>query len=194
MAYFPAFLKLDNRSVLLVGGGKIATEKLEKLIDFTHRITIVAPDVSERIEQIAHDLAIPIHRRPFVMDDLEGSFLVVVAVDDLVLQRTIYEACQDRHILCNSVDSVDYCDFIFPSYTKRGDLTIAFSTSGVSPSLAKYLRRAIEKMIPDSIEDFLNELKTLRASLPKGKARMQRLDRKAKTYIQKHFEGEDDVL
>jgi precorrin-2 dehydrogenase/sirohydrochlorin ferrochelatase len=93
-------------------------------------------------------------------------------------------------MLCNSVDSVDYCDFIFPSYTRKGALTVAFSTSGISPSVAKYLRRAIERTIPDSIADFLEEMKTLRASLPKGKERMKLLDAKAKAYIDKIFNKE----
>ena len=187
LAYFPAFLKLDGRKVLLIGGGKIAAEKLEKLLDFTRDITIVAPEISEPVERAAHEYDLTLHSRPFEMNDLKDNFLVIVAVDDLNLQKTIYEACHTRHILCNSVDSVDYCDFIFPSYTKKGDLTVAFSTSGVSPSVAKYLRRAIESSIPDSIADFLKEMKCLRASLPKGKERMKRLDAKAKAYIEQIF-------
>ncbi len=187
LAYFPAFLKLDDRKVLLVGGGKIAAEKLEKLLDFTRDVTIVAPKISEPVKKAVHENHLTLHSRPFEMNDLKGHFLVIVAVDDLSLQKSIYEACQDRHILCNSVDSVDYCDFIFPSYTQKGDLTVAFSTSGVSPSVAKYLRRAIERSIPDSIADFLEEMKRLRASLPKGKERMKLLDAKAKAYIERLF-------
>ena len=190
MAYFPAFLKLNDRRVLLVGGGHIAGEKLEKLLDFTTEITVVAPEISDDIEAAAKTHGLTLHRRPYRPGDLEEVFLVIVAVDDLTLQKEIYESCQDRHILCNSVDSVDYCDFIFPSYTRKGDLTVAFSTSGVSPSVAKYLRRAIECVIPDSIADFLQEMKQLRASLPKGKERMRLLDEKAKAYIEKLFEKE----
>ncbi|WP_456486109.1 precorrin-2 dehydrogenase/sirohydrochlorin ferrochelatase family protein [Hydrogenimonas sp.] len=191
MAYFPAFIKLDNRKVLLVGGGHIATEKLEKLVDFTNEITIVAPEISEEIESIANERGIICHRRTYRHEDLNDIFIVVVAVDDMALQKEIYEACQSRHILCNSVDSVDYCDFIFPSYTKKGSLTVAFSTSGISPSVAKYLRRAIEKVIPDSISDFLEEMKTLRKSLPKGKERMKLLDDKAKEYIDNLFDKKE---
>ncbi len=187
MAYFPAFVKLDNRKILLVGGGYIAGEKLEKLLDFTQDITIVAPEISKEVEAMAADHHLAIHRRPYRPSDLQNIFVVIVAVDDLALQKEIYDTCQSRHILCNSVDSVDYCDFIFPSYTKKGALTVAFSTSGISPSVAKYLRRAIERIIPDSIAEFLEEMKALRASLPKGKERMRLLDEKAKAYIDNLF-------
>ncbi|WP_353663084.1 bifunctional precorrin-2 dehydrogenase/sirohydrochlorin ferrochelatase [Hydrogenimonas sp. SS33] len=190
MAYFPAFVKLDNRKILLVGGGRIAGEKLEKLLDFTEDITIVAPDIAGPVRTLAQAHGLTMHERPYRPDDLEGVFLAIVAVDDLELQKAIYDACQSRHTLCNSVDSVDYCDFIFPSYTKKGDLTVAFSTSGISPSVAKYLRRAIESVIPDAIADFLQEMKALRASLPKGKERMRLLDAKAKAYIEKLFNKE----
>jgi len=187
LAYFPAFIKLDHRKILLVGGGHIAGEKLEKLLDFTADITIVAPDISEAVETTARTHGLTIRRRPYRPEDLEGVFVAIVAVDDLALQKEIYDACQSRHTLCNSVDSVDYCDFIFPSYTKKGALTVAFSTSGISPSVAKYLRRAIETVIPDSIAQFLEEMKALRASLPKGPERMRLLDAKAKDYIEKLF-------
>lgn len=190
MAYFPAFIKLDGRKILLVGGGYIAGEKLEKLLDFTDDITVVAPEISEDVRGMIEGHGLTFHRRPYRPEDLEGVFVVIVAVDDLSLQKEIYSACQSRHILCNSVDSVDYCDFIFPSYTRKGALTVAFSTSGISPSVAKYLRRAIETVIPDSIADFLEEMKALRASLPKGKERMRLLDEKAKAYIEKLFNKE----
>jgi precorrin-2 dehydrogenase/sirohydrochlorin ferrochelatase len=81
------------------------------------------------------------------------------------------------------VDSVDYCDFIFPSYIKNGDLTIAVSTSGASPAVAKHLRRFLEHIIPSSISKFLQEMKSLRSTMPKGKERMEFLDEKAKEYF-----------
>ncbi len=81
------------------------------------------------------------------------------------------------------MDSVDYCDFIFPSYVKKDDLTIAISTSGASPAMAKHLRMYLQNLIPEGISDFLKEMKDLRKTLPKGKDRMKMLDKKAEDYI-----------
>jgi len=193
LAYFPAFIKLDGRSVLVVGGGNIAGEKLEKLLDFTNEITVVSPQLAETSKRLIEDAGLTYLQRPYESGDLEDFDIVIVAVDNLQLQKEIYEACQSRHTLCNSVDSVEYCDFIFPSYTKKGALTVAFSTSGISPSVAKYLRRSIEKIIPDSIAEFLEEMKDLRSTLPKGKERMKLLDEKARNFIEKLFEKDRDV-
>jgi len=113
--------------------------------------------------------------------------LVIVATDSIELQKTIFLEAKTKKILCNSVDSIEYCDFIFPSYIKKEKLIISFSTSGISPALSKYLRRAIEKAIPLNIEKFLKKIKYLREKLPKGKERQKILDKLAKEYIEKHF-------
>ncbi len=190
MTYFPAFVKLDGKKILIVGGGHIAGEKLEKLLDFTRELTVIAPEVGEATQRMVDEHRLTLKRRTYREGDLEGFDIAVVAVDDLGLQKTVYDACRSRGILCNSVDSVDYCDFIFPSYTKKGPLTIAYSTSGISPSLAKYLRRAMERLIPDSVTDFLEEIRQLRQTLPKGKERMKLLDEKARAYVDKLFKKE----
>ncbi len=190
--YFPAYLNLKNKKVLVVGGGKIAGDKISHLLDFTNDITVIAPKIEKRVENFIDEHSLTYLQREYKNGDIEGFFVVIVAVDSLNLQRRVFEEAKDKKVLVNSVDSVEYCDFIFPSYIKRGDLTISFSTGGASPSLAKYLRRAIEKIVPDGIEDFLQELKAIRNSMPKGKERMQILDKKAKEYIKRHF-GREDV-
>ena len=190
MAYFPAFLDLNGKRTLIIGGGKIAGDKLSHMLDFTRDITIVAPQIDERVAALIERYDLQFHKRAYKRGDCRGYFIVIVAVDDLNVQKEVYEECQEIGALCNAVDSVEYCDFIYPSYIKEGDLVIAFSTSGASPSLAKYLRRAIQKLLPKDIADFIGELKAIRQTLPKGKERMQLLDQKAKAYIQKIFKEE----
>jgi len=183
MAYFPAFLKLDQRKILIVGGGKVAYEKLDHLLDFTHDIEVIAdtfsPQMSERIE--AEGL---IHReRVYHEGDIKAFSIVVVAVDDIPLQAAIFQESKKYGCLCNAVDSVDYCDFIFPAYVKRDKLTIAISTSGASPAFAKHLKRYLYDLIPSGVATFLDEMKELRSTLPKGKERMKMLDKRAEDYI-----------
>ncbi len=188
MSFFPALLNLKDQKIVVIGGGKIATDKVGHLLDFTNNITIVAPAiVDERLHTYIQEHNLHYIPRAYEKGDIQSFFIAIVAVDDIALQKAIYEECQEHKVLCNAVDSIEYCDFIFPSYIKEGDLIVAFSTSGASPALSKYLRRAIQKLLPNDIAEFLQKLKSLRSTLPKGKERMQLLDGKAKEYIQKHF-------
>ena len=190
MSFFPAFINLENRKVLIVGGGKIAGDKISRLLEFTKDITIISPKIEKRVEEFIEKYSLKYLKREYRQGDLEGFFVVVVAANDIDLQKEIFLESKNKKILINSVDSVKYCDFIFPSFIKRGDLTIAFSTSGASPSFSKYLKRAFEKLLPKDIEDFIKKLKEIRSSMPKGKQRRELLDRISKEYIEKNFKGD----
>lgn len=185
MSYFPAFIQLENKKILIVGGGKVALEKLEKLLDFTADISLIAnkfsPEMSLQIEK--HTLIF--QERSYAVGDLKEYSIVIVAVDSLELQREIFEESKSYKCLCNCVDSVEFCDFIFPSYIKKDDLTIAISTSGTSPAFAKHFKKYLTNLIPEGVSLFLQEMKTLRRTLPKGKERMKMLDKKAKDYVSK---------
>jgi len=186
MAYFPAFIKLDNMDILIVGGGYIASEKLEHLLDFTKKIRVISPELSSDMKKMIKDNNLVYENRIYKKTDIKDFGIVIVAVDDIPLQEEIfYEAKTYPNCLCNSVDSVKYCDFIFPSYIKKDDLTIAVSTSGSSPAMAKHLRMYLENLIPNTIGSFLQEMKNYRKTMPKGKERMEYLDKKAKDYISK---------
>ena len=191
MSYFPAFIKLDDKKVVLVGAGNIALEKLEKLIIFTKDIIVISVDFSEEILQLIEKENLSYEKRSYKRGDIKDASIVVVAVDDLELQKNIFNESQVYKCLCNSVDSVEYCDFIFPSFIKKDDLTVAVSTSGASPAFAKHFRRYLETIIPSGISEFLQEMKSLRSSLPKGKSRMKLLDEKAKNYIKKWSENNE---
>lgn len=184
MAYFPAFLKLDNKKILIVGGGNIAYEKLEHLLDFIKGIHVIALEYSNEMMHRINKEKLSYEKRAYKEGDIKDFAIVIVAVDSIELQAEIFQESKKYNCLCNAVDSIEYCDFIFPSYIKKGDLTIAVSTSGVSPAMAKHLRKYLQHMIPSTISEFLKEMKELRESLPKGKERMKMLDEKAKNYIE----------
>jgi precorrin-2 dehydrogenase/sirohydrochlorin ferrochelatase len=183
LSYFPAFLKLDNKKILIVGGGYIAYEKLEHLLDFTSDISVISLDLSDDMNKMIKNNNLHFEKRGYKTGDIKNFAVVIVAVDDIPLQAEIFAESKQYNCLCNSVDSVDYCDFIFPSYVKKDDLTIAISTSGASPAMAKHLRMYLQGLIPSGISEFLAEMKNLRKTLPKGKERMKMLDKKAEDYI-----------
>ncbi len=183
LAYFPAFIKLDNKKTLIVGGGKIAQEKLEKLLDFTSDITLLSKEFSPSIMELIQNSDLSFSKETYKEGMIEGFDIVIVAVDDIELQKRIYQESRSYNCLYNAVDVPEYCDFIFPSYIKDGDLTIAVSTSGASPAMAKQLRLFIQSMLPKDINSFLQEMRAYRKTLPKGKERMRLLEEKAKQYI-----------
>jgi precorrin-2 dehydrogenase/sirohydrochlorin ferrochelatase len=180
-------MDMSELKVLVVGGGFIATEKLEKLVDFTKKITVITLEVSAEANQIIYDNGLTLQQRLYERGDIDGFDIVIVATDTVELHQSIYEESRGSRILVNSVDNTDYCDFIFPSYVKKDDLTIAFSTGGASPAFAKYIRRHFEKIIPQSVGAFLQKMKALRSTMPKGKERMQYFDSLVEEYFQKHF-------
>ncbi|MCF6205937.1 MAG: bifunctional precorrin-2 dehydrogenase/sirohydrochlorin ferrochelatase [Sulfurovum sp.] len=187
MSYFPMFMEMTNLKVLVVGGGAIAAEKLEKVTDFTKEITVIAKEVSPQTQQLIKDHCLTLYTRAYKEGDIQGFDIVIVATDTVALHKAIYEEARPYRILVNSVDNTDYCDFIFPSYVRKGDLTIAFSTGGASPAFAKQIRRHFEKIIPDSVGEFLAKMKGLRKTMPKGKERMAYFDNMVEDYFKENF-------
>ena len=187
MAYFPMFMDMSDLKVLVIGGGHIATEKLEKLVDFTKEITVITLRAEEEAKDLIDEHALVLQKRAYEVGDIEGFDIVIVATDTVELHKAIYEESRGSRILVNSVDNTDYCDFIFPSYVKKDALTIAFSTGGASPAFAKQIRQHFEKIIPDSVGEFLQKMKGLRSTTPKGKERMKYFDELVEEYFKRYF-------
>jgi len=187
MAYFPLFMDMNHLKVLVVGGGTIATEKLEKLVDFTQEVSVIALRVEDEAKELIEKYNLVLEQRAYQVGDIKGFDIVIVATDTVTLHKEIYEESRGSRILVNSVDNTEYCDFIFPSYVKKDALTIAFSTGGASPAFAKQIRQHFEKIIPDSVGDFLEKMKALRTTMPKGKERMQYFDTLVSEYFKKNF-------
>ena len=173
MPYFPVFVDLKDKEVVVVGGGKVAERKIEKLLLFEPRIRVISPKITEGIRELYNQRKIELTLKKVRLADIKRAFMVIVAVDDIRLQKRLYQYCKKKGILCNSVDSIDYCSFIFPALVVKGDVVIGISTSGKVPALSRAIREYIEGSLPQNIEDIKQTLEDMRKSLPKGKERQE---------------------
>jgi precorrin-2 dehydrogenase/sirohydrochlorin ferrochelatase len=152
------FLKLAGRQCLVVGAGKVGEPKVAGLLETGALIRVVALDASPAVREWAREGKIELELRAFTPDDLDGAFLAVVATNSRSLNERVYHEAQRRRVLCNVVDVPDLCDFFYPSVVRRGDLQIAISTSGQSPSLAQKIRQQLEKQFGPAYAAWVAEL------------------------------------
>ena len=155
---FPMFVKLEGRQVLVVGAGKVGEAKIAGLLDTGARIRVVSLDATPAVREWARERKIELELRAFANDDLEGAFLAVVATASRILNERAYDEARRRGVLCNVVDVPDLCDFFYPSVVRRGDLQIAVSTAGQSPSLAQKIRQQLEKQFGPGYAAWVAEL------------------------------------
>lgn len=166
---FPIFLKLDQLNTLLIGGGNVGLEKLEAILANSPQanIQLVSPFFKSEIEDIAsHNAKLQLIRRKFEWDDLNDIDLVICATDDKKLHRTIYQIAKRRKILINVADTPELCDFYLGSVVRKGELKIAISTNGTSPTFAKRLKEYLNEILDsDDINELLSNLTAFRAKL-----------------------------
>ncbi len=165
MRYYPVYLDIQNRKCLVVGGGSVGTRKVMTLMDCGASVTVVSPDFTTQLFQLADTRAIKLKKRPYRSSDLDGMFLVIGATNNEELNRQISEDAQRLNKLCNIADKPEACNFILPSFINRGDLIIAISTSGKSPALAKKLRKDLENEFGQEYAEFLRLMGVIRQRL-----------------------------
>lgn len=167
MSYFPMYVELKDCPCLIAGGGSVAARKVKTLLEFGADITVIAPDLAE---SIANNPDIKAIRRKFCEEDLEGASLVVAATGDVAVNHRIAELCRERRIPVNAVDQKEDCSFIFPSYVKKGEVTAAVTSGGLSPIITQYLKEQIRRLMPEYIGELAEELGRIRpvvkAALP----------------------------
>lgn len=174
MALFPFFVNLEGANGLIVGGGHHALEKVERLRPFGPRLTVFASAFCRELEE---DEQICRVYREFQDGDLASEPLfVIVAGEDAEENHRIAELCREKKILVNVVDDQAYCDFIFPSLITKGNLTIGINTNGASPSTGVLLKRKVEALIPEHMEEILEYLQSKRPEIS------QRLSNKKKRF------------
>jgi uroporphyrin-III C-methyltransferase / precorrin-2 dehydrogenase / sirohydrochlorin ferrochelatase len=165
MSLFPAFLKLTNRRVLVVGGGSIAAQKILGLLEAGAQVHVVSPKLAPQLTEWVRSQQITWSPKPFESNDLDGAFLVIAATSLRDLNASVYREADQRNVLCNSVDDIDHCHFYYGSIVQRGDLQIAISTNGKSPALAQRLRKELEQQFGPEYEHWLEWLGAARETL-----------------------------
>ena len=152
MQYYPVYLDLRGRSCVVIGGGTVATRKVESLLEAGARVTVVSPALTEPLAALAETHEIVHHARPYRTGDLTGAALVFAATDDEDVHATIASDAAAAGVLLNVVDRPPLCGFIVPAVVRRGPITIGISTGGASPALARRMRRELEGSIGPEYE------------------------------------------
>jgi siroheme synthase-like protein len=173
MSYYMACLDLRGRSVLVVGGGRVALEKVDGLLAAGAVVTAVAPQVVAELES----REIEIVRREYRTADLDGRFLVVAATSTSSVNRRVFREAEARSLFCNVVDVPELCSFILPAVHREGPIAVAVSTGGASPALAQHLRDEIAAIVRPEHAVLAEQLRELRpwarSHLPTYEARRE---------------------
>lgn len=173
--YYPMMLNIENKECVIIGGGDIAYRKILELIEYGASITLVSPSINEDIKVLVDNKSINYIQDIYDKAYVENTYIVVASTNDSRVNNQIFRDCSKRKILVNVVDDPKNCSFIVPSKIKRGDLTIAISTNGKSPTLSRSIREELEKKYDEHYEVFLNILGDVR----------QEVMRKVKDYSKK---------
>jgi siroheme synthase-like protein len=140
MAYYPVCLDMTDRPCLLVGGGPVAERKVAGLLDAGARLTVVSPSATDRLREWARGDRIRLLPREYAAADLAGQAVVFVATDDGGINARVARDARAAGVLVNAADDPAHCDFILPAVLSRGEITVAVSTGGASPALARVVR------------------------------------------------------
>ena len=186
---YPIFLKLEQLELLLVGAGNVGLEKLNSLLSNSPeaRITIVAPFVKDEVTQLLQDHpSCVLLQRPFEEADLQNKNLVILATDDKALHKRIKMLAGERRIPVNVADTPGLCDFYLSSIVQKGNLKIAISTNGKSPTVAKRIRELLENTLPEETDELLNNLNLIRDKMAGDFAdKVRQLNELTKTLVEK---------
>jgi uncharacterized protein len=162
---YPIFLKLHQLRVLLVGGGNVGFEKLTSVLSNSPdtAITIVAPIIRDEVKElVGKHPACTIIQRNFEDTDLENKEIVICATDNKELHKKIKQLANEKKLLVNVADTPELCDFYLGSIVQKGNLKIAISTNGKSPTIAKRIKEVLNETIPDEIDSLLDNMQSIR--------------------------------
>jgi precorrin-2 dehydrogenase len=163
--YYPVYIQLREQPCVVIGGGKIAEGKVEGLLTAEANVTVISPNLTQRLHELAEEKQITYLARPYQPSDLTGAFMVICATDQAEINHQVWQEASANHQLVNVVDDTPRCNFIAPSILRKGDLTIAISTSGKAPALAVRLKEHLQREIGPEYARFLELAGKLREPL-----------------------------
>lgn len=162
MKVYPAFLNLEGRPCLVVGGGAVGERKVLDLLAAGAAVTVVSPQLTPALQELVSSGRVQHLATTFQPRHLEGQFLVIGATDDAATNQQVSAAAQERRLPVNIVDAPALCTFVVPATIRRGDLVLAIGTGGKSPALAKKLRQELEQQFGPEYQTYLEILGLIR--------------------------------
>lgn len=186
---YPIFVKLETLSLLIIGGGKVALEKLDSVLNNAPQtsVKLVAKEIIPEVKVLQEEYKnLVLEQRAYTYADFDAADLVIAAVNDLVVAEQIRNDAHVKGVLVNIADKPELCDFYLGSIVRKGELKIAISTNGKSPTIAKRLREILTETIPDEIDEVLDNMQNIRQQL-KGdfEYKIQELNRLTTEYLSK---------
>ncbi len=180
--YYPIFLKIKGKRCIVVGGGQVALRKVRMLLEHQGHIEVISPVLCSELQELADKEQIYVISRQYRKGDLQGATIVISATDNADINREVVKEARKSSILINVVDNPGESDFIVPSYLRQGDISVAISTGGRSPALARKIRTLLERELGgehssllDLIDEARAEVKSLRLNIS-GDAWQEALD------------------
>jgi precorrin-2 dehydrogenase / sirohydrochlorin ferrochelatase len=167
MAYYPLYLEMNHRRCLVIGGGAVAERKIASLLEAGAEVTVISPDVTETVARWSKDGSIQFHARHYQRGDINGHDLVFVATNDGSVNAQVHQDGKNEGVWVNAADDPEHCDFILPSVLRRGDLTVAISSGGNSPALARTIREELESYFSQEYEQLAGLAAEARVELRK---------------------------
>jgi precorrin-2 dehydrogenase/sirohydrochlorin ferrochelatase len=163
--YYPVMLDIRGKDAIVIGGDEVAAEKAAGLVAAGAAVRVISPTFCDTLLTLAEQQKVTLSHKAYQTGDLAGAFLVIAATNDPHLAEAVWSESQARGQPINVVDMPRYCSFILPSILRRGQLTIAVSTEGASPGLAKRIRQQLEKLFPAAYEPYVRLASAARARL-----------------------------
>ena len=160
--YYPIYIDIEDRSVVIIGGGQVCARKAETMMKYGARVTVVSPEFTEEIERWGREEKLALKRKSYDESDLDGANIVIASTDVQRVNEKIAADCRRRRIPVNVVDVTPLCEFIVPAIMEKGSIQVAISTGGKSPALARTLKKDLQRMIGPEYAEVNDVLGTLR--------------------------------